>query len=114
MGNSNPENAPVEDRSNEIRQGRTYWNIRGCRCVVISGRLLAAAVILTLLFGAAHMLGFREYTSVLAGYADYGAPRESYGLAYVVLYGCSAVLAPVLAIAASILFVFGLVRRDNW
>ena len=67
---------------------------------------LICAGTLAVLFGAVHLAGWRDYTSILCGQAPTGdmADRTAIhlGMAYVVFHLGCVLVAPVLAIAAGI------------
>ena len=73
-------------------------------------RLLRYALCLAILFGLAHVLGWRHYTSVLAGAAPFPAHQQLMGTIYLILYATVIILAPILAIASGLLALF---RRCN-
>lgn len=65
---------------------------------------LRHAVLIVLVFGVAHLLGLREYTSFLngtAGSVDLGYELSALlGMTYLVLYFAVVLLAPILVLAA--------------
>ncbi len=82
----------------------------------LSSRYLGLrAVALVLLFGAAHLAGLRESTTFLTGTAAAsGASLQSSAYAgglYILLYLGFVVLAPILALAAALLYFWE--RRDR-
>ena len=67
-----------------------------------ASRLLCSAAALSVPFLIVHLLGFRQYTSVLSGTASFGTLRSAAGLAYLAAYFLFVVCAPILAIAAGL------------
>ena len=63
-------------------------------------RFLISALIVSLCFGATHLLGWREYTSVLSGTASFGTLPRLAGAIYAVFYTLFVVYVPILLIAA--------------
>ena len=78
---------------------------------------LKRAVLYSLAFGLAHLLGFRAYTSLLSGTASFGVLQCMFGTVYLVLYLGFVLLAPVLLIASGLLTAIALTsghwRRPN-
>ena len=64
---------------------------------------LVRAVLWCVVFGAAHLLGFRAYTSVLSGASSYGVVQRLSGATYIVFYVGLVGLVPVLIIGAALL-----------
>ena len=62
-------------------------------------RFTAYAILLTLLFAGAHLLGFREYTGILSGTASLDQYHQYYGVLYILLYVNFAVTVPILLLA---------------
>jgi hypothetical protein len=79
----------------------------------VSARGLAVtAGVIAALYGGAHALGLRAYTAILSGTAPPGGDGAAgvvLGLVYVALYFACVVGAPILAIAAAVMW--GLSRR---
>ena len=69
--------------------------------------LLTRAVVLTVLYGALHLAGWREYTSILCGTAPTGnlGDRASQvcGLIYVLLHFTVVIVVPIFVLAAGLL-----------
>ncbi len=94
---------PVVPASSSIGPSRNRWPWR--RTGFLSPLdLLARAVVLSALFGLAHLAGLREHTTFLSGtLAD---PRMAWGWAaflgctYLVLYFAFVLLVPILLLAA--------------
>jgi len=61
------------------------------------------AVLWSLAFCVAHLLGFRAYMSLLSGTAPLGQMERAFGATYLVLYVGFVFLVPVLLIAAGLL-----------
>ena len=76
-------------------------------CVPSPGYLLEWAAMLTVLFIVAHLVGLREFTSVLNG--TIGSTNLSWqtasflGVVYIFLYLGFVILAPILVLAAAML-----------
>ena len=72
--------------------------------------LLIRAIVLAGLFAAAHLAGWREYTSVLCGTnpgaGDAPSVAAWLGVVYLVCYGLAVVAAPVLAIGATLSWIW--------
>ena len=66
-------------------------------------RFLRNAVLLVAAFALVHLLGFKEYISVLSGTASYGICQRMFGALYLVLYMGFVFMTPVLIIAAGLL-----------
>jgi hypothetical protein len=73
-------------------------------------RLLVVAATLTLLFGALHLLGYRQDVAFLSGTA---VPSVVGGMAYVVLYFAVVVVVPILVLAAVFLAVTSRLQRTG-
>ncbi len=67
-------------------------------------RFTMYALVLTVLFACVHLLGFREYTSILSGTASFGTKYQYYGVLYLLLYICFVVIVPIL-LTGSLLIV---------
>lgn len=88
------------DQKKDERQGRLrsiLWPESA------AGRLLRRAADYSLLFGLVHILGFREYTSLLSGTGSFDVLPVVLGTAYLVLYICFVLGAPACVIAAALL-----------
>ncbi len=69
--------------------------------------LAAGAAVIAALYGGAHALGLRAYAGILSGTAPpggSGAAGIALGLAYVALYFACVVGAPILALAAGVMW----------
>jgi hypothetical protein len=66
-------------------------------------RFVAYALLLGILFVAAHLAGLREYTSVLSGTGILGFRHRFFGTAYILLYFGFVGIVPVLIIASALL-----------
>ena len=77
--------------------------------------LLIRAAALLALFVAAHLAGWREHTTFLSGTTEGGDPRTSLILStlYMLVYFCAVVLAPILALAAGLLWALSRWRRPK-
>lgn len=64
--------------------------------------LLCWAVVLSASFAIAHLLGLRQYTSVLSGTASFAPVWQVAGLVYIGLYVLFVVGVPILLLAASL------------
>ena len=64
--------------------------------------LLMRAAILTLTFLILHLLGLRQYTSVLSGTATFSVVKQALGATYGVIYALFITLTPILLIAAAL------------
>jgi len=88
-------------------EGRARW----ARGFCIRGLILIG------LWGLFHLLNWRPYTSILCGMRP--ASSEGPGLAalagaiYVVFYGMATMIAPVLFIAATLLFAVNRIRSNS-
>jgi len=77
------------------------------RLVVAPRALLFHATVIVIAFGIFHALGWREFTTVLSGTipADNSAAEAGFkALAYMASYFGTALVAPILIIAAAIQF----------
>lgn len=85
------------------------------RRTLVSPRGLAVtAAILAALFGGAHHLGLRDYAAILSGTAPPGASGPEamiFGIAYVALYFACVIGAPILALAAGVMWGIERARR---
>ena len=82
--------------------------IRGFRAELFSPKdFVRSALILVLLFGAAHFAGWREYTSILSGTLPYSDTNWrlafALGALYILLYHSVALLAPIFLLAGMLL-----------
>ena len=78
--------------------------------------MVLAAVIVIALYGAMHALGLREDAAILSGTAPPGASGAEavvLGLAYVIVHFAGVVGAPILIIAAALLWLFSRPRREG-
>ncbi len=69
-------------------------------------RFVFYAITLSVLFTCTHMLGFREYTSVLSGTASFNAWSQYCGVLYLLLYLSFVVIIPILLISSIFLAAF--------
>jgi len=124
VGPDTPENAPVTDAesaplekaapraeaaspdepSGEAARARPP---RRRRRSVVYG-LLERAIVLSLAFGAVHLLGFRAYTAMLSGTGSIALTHRLFGAAYLLLHACFVFLVPTLLLAAALLRAFEL------
>jgi len=78
---------------------------------IVSARGMAAAAgVIAVLYGGAHLAGLRAYTAILSGTAPPGADGAAgaaLGLVYVALYFACVVGAPILAIAGGVMWALG-------
>ena len=65
-------------------------------------RFLTSALVVSLCFGLTHLLGWREFTSILSGTASFGALPRLAGVIYAVFYTLFVVYVPILLIAAGL------------
>ncbi|APR80886.1 Hypothetical protein A7982_06233 [Minicystis rosea] len=75
-----------------------------------------AAAIITIVYGGMHALGLRENAAILSGTAPPGASggeAVALGLAYVGFHFAAVVGAPILVIAAVILWGYTRARRER-
>jgi hypothetical protein len=77
------------------------------------GMFVKAALILSLLFGIAHIAGFRSYTSVWSGVIVGTPETELAGILYIVLFLLLVCLVPILLIASIILWIHGVVAKNK-
>jgi hypothetical protein len=80
------------------------------RNVFSPGGLLSRAVALALLYLVAHLLGFREYTSILCGTLPSGG-AIALGVATIVLHFAFVLVVPVLVLGSAILW--GILRLSG-
>jgi hypothetical protein len=75
-----------------------------------AGGLLVRALVLAVFYGAVHVAGWRQYTSFLCGTVEMVGGAVSWtacaGAVYLVAYLGAVVLAPILAIAAGLLWLW--------
>ena len=71
------------------------------------------ALVITLLFAGVHGLGFRDYTSVLAGTLSGPEWTHMAGVVYLILYVLWVGIAPILAIAGLLLWIEGRLSRST-
>ena len=74
--------------------------------------LMLRAGVLWLAYGAAHLAGWRECTSILCGTLPGGWWAQLAGVIYVALHFTAVVACPILVIAAGLLVVVKWVWRD--
>lgn len=82
---------------------------RTVRAPVLSSRGLAArAALIAVVYGVLHLVGLREYTSILSGTLPTGDPNDYLamvlGVAYVLVHLAFFLVAPVLVLAAGMLY----------
>jgi amino acid permease len=65
-------------------------------------RFLHSAAVFSALFCVIHLLGFRQYTSILSGTASFSFIKNACGVIYLVLYIAVVVYVPILVIAAGL------------
>jgi hypothetical protein len=66
-------------------------------------RLIAYAILISIFFLVVHLLGFREYTSILSGTGSFNTWKQYYGTLYIILYNCFVLIVPILLIATTFL-----------
>ena len=76
-------------------------------------RFLTSALIVSLCFGLTHILGWREYTSVLSGAASFGVLPRLAGVIYAVFYTLFVVYVPILLIAAGLAGMWDGIRAQR-
>jgi hypothetical protein len=113
-----PEVTPVEAASTPAEKPR-----RGCMERLTGPRLsphglLSCAAILTLTFMFMHLLGLREYTTIISGTSPTGDPQDWFaaliGVFYILFYLAFTMLVPLLLIAAGLLALgFALPARSR-
>ncbi len=115
MGPRTHQNESVIDSRGVLSPKATSQETTGpdCRLGPVIRELLLRVVLWSLLFGVVHMLGFRAYTSLLSGTADFGLLQRLFGAVYLVLYAVFVLLVPVLIIAAGLL-KGGMLTRRLW
>ncbi len=74
-------------------------------------RFIAYAILLSLLYMGAHLLGFREYTAVLSGTASFSKRHQFFGAFYIIFYMCFVVIVPVLLIASVLTEMRVIIKR---
>lgn len=79
-----------------VEQGQTRCRRSLSRAFALRAAALCAA------FLVAHLLGLRQYTSVLSGTAAFGFPQLLRGVVYITFYVLFVVWVPVLLIAAAL------------
>ncbi len=82
---------------------------RGLSC----RHLVGLAILLSVLFVAARLAGFREYTAVLSATDPSSELQMLCGLVYVMLHLCLFGLVPILLIAAGLLKAGALLKRGR-
>ncbi len=70
-------------------------------------RVWAYAIVLTALFLLAHLAGFRDDTSVLAGTHSGSGADKYWGVVYLILYVIWVCIVPILAIGGGLLWMGG-------
>ena len=75
--------------------------------------LLKNAAMCAIIFLLAHLLGLREYTSVLSGTASFGTFKSLLGIIYFMLYLGFVFLTPVFIIAAGLLEIVVLANKPQ-
>jgi hypothetical protein len=75
------------------------------------GRFWSYAIVLTVLFLLAHLAGFRDHTSVLAGTHSGGFTAQFFGMVYLMLYVTWVCLVPIMVIAGFLLWLGGRLTR---
>ncbi len=69
-------------------------------------RPTAYAIAFSLMFFAFHLLGFREYTSILSGSLSLDKLHHYFGLIYIIFYTCFVVIVPILVLTAIFTGIF--------
>jgi hypothetical protein len=77
------------------------------------GRLLSYALVLSALFVLAHLTGFQEHTSVLAGTHSGGYVAQYCGMVYLILYVTFVCLVPIMVIASFLLWLGERLTRES-
>ena len=72
---------------------------RHCLVQLFQSRFIGYALLLSLLFGITHLLGFRVHTNILSGTASLDPWHQFYGTLYLLLYTSFVLLVPVLIIS---------------
>ena len=78
---------------------------------ILRSRLLAYPLLFLVLLGAVHLAGFREQVLVLSGTGVYAPWPMFQGVAYLLLYFASVILAPIMLLAFVMLSLFKTVSR---
>ena len=65
-------------------------------------RFAAYAVLLSLLFAGAHLLGFREHVGILSGTSSLTAQDQYFGAMYLLLYAGFVVFVPIFLLATAL------------
>lgn len=68
-------------------------------------RLIVYALLLTVLFLATHLLGFREHVGILSGTSSLNVQDMFFGSLYLLLYLGFVVLAPIMLLAGIFVFI---------
>ena len=76
-------------------------------------RFISYAIVFTVLFLSAHLLGFREQTAVLSGTSVATPLQQICGLVYILLYLCFVAFVPILLIASAVVKALGLLRAGK-
>ena len=115
MGPGNPKNGSIADRQHGSSSRNVGHEVLrsdhplGC---IVRG-FLKRAILWSLVFGLAHVLGFRAYASLLSGTASFGICQRLFGTTYLVLYVGFVILVPVLLIASGLLTAVAL-ASSRW
>ena len=70
------------------------------------------AVIVVLVFGCMHMIGFRQYTSVWAGTQSEGSEGTVAGFCYILLYLSTIICVPILFLTDFMLWILQICKED--
>ena len=102
------------ERSTE--ENRTVNNATQRKCINPNGsissqstynlsckRFIAYVILISMSFLVVHLLGFREYTSILSGTGSFSTWKQYYGTLYIILYTCFVLIVPILLIATTFL-----------
>jgi len=80
--------------------------------------LLVHAGVILVAYAVAHLLGLREYTTILSGTLPAAGLGHTLGaglgVLYIVLYVGVVVIVPVLILASGMLVAAGLLRASRW
>ena len=71
------------------------------------------AVVIVLVFGCMHMIGFRQHTSVWAGTQSEGSNSTIAGLSYICLYLSTIICVPILCLTDFMLWVQQIRKNDS-
>lgn len=78
-----------------------------------SGRFFSYALVLSALYGLAHLAGLQAHTSVLAGTHSGGYVAHYFGVVYLIVYVIFVCVVPVLVIAGCLLWLGGRLTRPS-